>query len=260
MANGGTFPIDISLASPYWATKTTWKVLNKSLGSDHYIIKMTINDRVLYEDLRSPRVNLKTLKWNSFHVKCLASIAQELPSKDLEENARFITDSIAEAAKNSSTIYKGQQKRPLVPYWTNDCKEAVKVRNRKRAIYRRLRCESSFEEYKRAKGHAQWIIKSAKRAWLAETLCQFRRLHRPRHSLENHQRVEWQLLRSTNPPDRLRLWVSSRKHRKGRNASQILCISQQQRKSIPALCTHQDPASAETQNFSFQTTPIFVIP
>ena len=80
---------------------------------------------------------------------------------------------------------------------------------------------------------------------LAETLCQFRRLHRPRHSLENHQRAERQLLRSTNPPDRLRLWVSSRKHTKGRNASQILCISQQQRKSIPALCTHQVSASAE---------------
>ena len=164
VANGGTSPIDISLASPYWATKTTWKVLNKSLGSDHYIIKMTINDRVVYEALRSPRVNLKTLNWNSFHVKCLASIAQELPSNDLEENTRFITDSIAEAAKNSSTTYKGHQKRPLVPYWTDDCKKAVKVRNRKRAIYRRLRCESSFEEYKRAKGHAQWIIKSAKRA------------------------------------------------------------------------------------------------
>ena len=49
VANGGTSPIDISLASPYWATKTTWKVLNKSFGSEHYIIKMTINDRVLRE-------------------------------------------------------------------------------------------------------------------------------------------------------------------------------------------------------------------
>ena len=160
VANGDTSPIDISLASPYWATKTTWKVLNQSIGSDHYIIQMAINDRVLYEDLRSPRVNLKTLNWNSFHVKCLATIAQELPSKDLEENAKLI----AEATKNSSLTYKGQRRRPLVPYWNNDCKEDVKVRNRKRAIYRRLRCASSFEEYKRTKGHAQWIIKSAKRA------------------------------------------------------------------------------------------------
>ena len=129
MANGSSSLIDISLASPYWATKTTWKVLNKSLG-----IKMTINDRVLYEDLRSTRVNLKT-----------------------------------------------------------------------------------FESL------------------LAETLCQLRRLHRPRHYLENHQRVERQLLRSTNPPDRLRLWVSS----------------------IPAICTHQVPASAEPRTFPAKRLPSF---
>ena len=75
----------------------------------------------------------------------------------------YIFDINIEVPTTGSLTYKGQRRRPLVPYWNNDCREAVKVRNRKRAIYWRLRCESSFEEYKRAKGHAQWIIKSAKR-------------------------------------------------------------------------------------------------
>ena len=59
--NGSVSPINISLASPNWATKATWKILSKSLGSDHNIMQMIVNDKVLHEDLGLPRVNLKTL-------------------------------------------------------------------------------------------------------------------------------------------------------------------------------------------------------
>ena len=92
-----------------WPLQTTWKVLSKSLGSDHNTTQMNVNDKVLHEDLRKPRVNLKTLNWNSFQEMCLSSITQELPSETLE--ARLITDCIVEAARISSHNYKGQSKR-----------------------------------------------------------------------------------------------------------------------------------------------------
>ena len=108
-------------------------------------------------------MNLKKLNWNSFRAKCLTTTFQELPSENLEDNVRLISDLIVEAAKGSSPTFKGHRRRPLVPCWNNDCKEAVKESNRKGAFYRRLRYELSFDEYQRAKGHAQWTNKNAKK-------------------------------------------------------------------------------------------------
>ena len=43
------------------------------------------------------------------------------------------------------------------------CRLAIKERNRKKNIFRRNRTEESFENYKRAKGRAQWVVKNAKK-------------------------------------------------------------------------------------------------
>ena len=69
--NGSMSPIDISLASPNWATQTSWKVLCKSLGSDHNTTQMNVNDKVLQEDLgpsESEESQLELISGNvSFH-------------------------------------------------------------------------------------------------------------------------------------------------------------------------------------------------
>ena len=132
----------------------------------------------------------------------------------------------------------------LVPYWNNDCREAFKVKNRKRAIYRRLRCESSFEE---SQGSCPVDHQECQERVLAETLPVL-----AVSPLSGEPSKNWTATAPVHkyPSNRLRFWESSRKHRKGGNASHILCISHQQRKPLTALCKHQDSASAEPRTFS----------
>ena len=85
------------------------------------------------------------------------------PSEDLEENTNYVTASILQAAKLSSPAPKVYLQRPPAPFWNENCRLAIKERNRKRNIFRRNRTEESFENYKRAKGRAQWVVKNAKK-------------------------------------------------------------------------------------------------
>ena len=55
------------------------------------------------------------------------------------------------------------EEKPPAPFWNENCRLAIKERNRKRNIFRRNRTEESFENYKRAKGRAQWVVKNAKK-------------------------------------------------------------------------------------------------
>ena len=45
----------------------------------------------------------------------------------------------------------------------NDCRNAIKERNQKRNRFLKSRTDEALVEYKRAKGRAQWVIKTAKR-------------------------------------------------------------------------------------------------
>ena len=42
--NGSSSAIDVALASPNKALKSTWKVLDQNLGSDHFVIQIVINE------------------------------------------------------------------------------------------------------------------------------------------------------------------------------------------------------------------------
>ena len=145
------------------ALKSTWKVLDQNLGSDHFVIQIVINEPVFREEIRLPSINMKNVNWNSFQLRCLKTLHQALPSEDLEENTNYVTASILQAAKLSSPAPKVYLEKPPAPFWNENCRLAIKERNRKRNIFRRNRTEESFENYKRAKGRAQWVVKNAKK-------------------------------------------------------------------------------------------------
>ena len=140
-----------------------WKVLDQNLGSDHFVIQIVINEPAFREEIRLPSINMKSINWNSFQLRCLSTFHQELPSEDLEENKNYVPASIMYAAKLSSPAPKVYFKRPPAPFWNENFRLAIKERNLKRNIFRRNRTEESFENYKRAKGHAQWVVKNAKK-------------------------------------------------------------------------------------------------
>ena len=123
-------------------------------------------------------------------------------SEDLEENTNYVTASILQAAKLSSPAPKIYLERPLAPFWNENCRLAIKERNRKRNIFRRNRTQESFENYKRAKGRAQWVVKNAKKeCW--QSFCS--RLNR-----NTDLGTLWRTIKSMNPDF---LWTISAKPR-----------------------------------------------
>ena len=161
--SGKSTPIDISLVSSNLACRSSWKVLPENLGSDHFLIHITIDGSILHEDIRVHRINLKKVDWKLYQLTCLASLGPDLPTDDLEQNTTLISKCIVEAAVTSSPKPKNCTRKQMVPYWNDDCRSAIKERNQKRNRFLKSRTDEAFVEYKRAKGRAQWVIKTAKR-------------------------------------------------------------------------------------------------
>ena len=161
--SGKCKPLDISLVSYNFACRSSWKVLPENLGRDHFLIHITIDGTILHEDSRVHRINLKKVDWKLYQLTCLASLGPDLPTDDLERNTTFISKCIVEAAETSSPKPKNCTRKQLVPYWNDDCRSAIKERNQKRNRFLKSRTDESLIEYKRAKGRAQWVIKTAKR-------------------------------------------------------------------------------------------------
>ena len=116
--NGSSSAINMALASPNKALKSTWKVLDQNLESDHFVIQIVINEHAFREEIRLPSINMKEVNWNSFQLRCLRTLHQELPSEDLEENTNYVTASILQAAILSSPAQKYIWKDLLLPFGT----------------------------------------------------------------------------------------------------------------------------------------------
>ena len=59
--NGSSSAIDVALASPNKALKSTWKVLDQNLRNDHYVIHIVINEPAFREEIRLPSINMKSV-------------------------------------------------------------------------------------------------------------------------------------------------------------------------------------------------------
>ena len=144
-------------------TKISQQMNPENLGSDHFLIHIIIDGTILHEDVRMHRINLKKVDWKLYQLTFLASLGPDLPTDDLEQNTTLISKCIVEAAVASSPKPKNCIRKEMVPYWNDDCRSAIKERNQKRNRFLKSRTDEAFVEYKRAKGRAQWVIKTAKR-------------------------------------------------------------------------------------------------
>ena len=245
--NGSSSAIDVALASPNKALKSTWKVLDQNLGSDHFVIQIVINEPAFREEIRLPSINMKKVNWNSFQLRCLRTLHQELPSEDLEENTNYVTASILQDAKLSSPAPKVYLERTPAPFWNENCRLAIKERNRKRNIFRRNITEESFENYKRAKGRAQRVVKNAKKeCW--QSFCS--RLNR-----NTDLGTLWRTIKSMNSqhPDSSHCFGirnSSGQSRQSRDSCRHFCSSQQQFKLVPEFRTNQKFLYLNARNLS----------
>ena len=138
--------------------------LNDTLGSDHSPTVTYINIQRSEETDDSERFILSKADWESFKNNTRILLSPDLISESSSVNVNFdiLTSAILDAAELSITqCKKGKATRlkPL-PYWKEDCKLAIRDRNKARNIMHKNKTSRSCINYRRLKGKAQHVIKS----------------------------------------------------------------------------------------------------
>jgi ribonuclease HI/exonuclease III len=160
--------LDLTFVSRSLAARSTWTVIQDTLGSDHLPVLTSIGVRPVLENNELPRWNLKRANWELF-TSHLDVLPDQLETDVSTQKAYTqLVDAIIGAAKMSIPKQTFRTKHTPLPYWSTACKEAIKVRNAARHRWVRRRYQDNaaeyHNEYKRLKGIAQCTIKDAGRS------------------------------------------------------------------------------------------------
>lgn len=93
--------------------------------------------------------------WERFNEICEAQIEHITIGENVNEAAKAISDMLL--AGDGGYIKK------IVPWWTQECYEAIQTRNRAFRVLRRTLTPEEVLEYQRARAIARRTIKAAKR-------------------------------------------------------------------------------------------------
>lgn len=144
----GTFSsLDLSLCSSTIYNNLDWIVLPDLHGSDHFPIQIKFlnsNNSVR----TNPKWLLDKADWPKF--TSLATPPQKSPSDlSIEEGCESILNAITQAANTSIPKTSGSPKRPTVPWFNKQCKEAIKYRRRAYKKFQKHMTTENLIEYKK---------------------------------------------------------------------------------------------------------------
>ena len=153
--------IDLSLATPQLAAEVTWYTYSDGLGSDHLpiILKLGQVDTAGEAYLPLCKFRVKNVNWAPY--TDLATISPDGDNVDVIY--RSITGSILSAADQSLPKVSPLRRRVLVPWWTPECREAIRVRNNAYRAFQHSPTDDRFIDYKKARAAARRVIREAKR-------------------------------------------------------------------------------------------------
>jgi len=150
-----------------FGTKSTWKVLHGTLGSDHCLIVTCINISPAEDTDYSQKFIMSKADWESFKTNSRKLLTPDLISgnKSIDENTTALTYAITTAAELSIPQLKNIKRKRLksLPYWNEHCKKAIQDRNTARNAMLKNKTLDNCINYRRLKGKAQYVIKSSAR-------------------------------------------------------------------------------------------------
>ena len=156
-AYNSTSAIDLTVASPTIALDFQWSVHDDLCGSDHFPIFLTTHAE---DNATHPRYNFKKANWNLFGDLCSRSIDQKI----LESNCpvELFTEKITAAAREAIPPYRGGKNLPRVPWFNEECKQAILDRKRAQRKFFKHPTLLNFINFKKAKAKSKFTIKQSK--------------------------------------------------------------------------------------------------
>lgn len=166
--NQNVSAVDISIATADLTPKISWTVMDENIGSDHYVIQMTLCESW------SPQMIIPSARWKEESAdwplfRSLISSSLLSSSHSEGESARFgrFCEVISEAANNSMSL-----KKPFIPasrcplWWDKDCSDIDKQRKNALSRYKRLSNYENFCIYKNIEAQAKKLFKQkSRKSW-----------------------------------------------------------------------------------------------
>ena len=156
-AYNSTSAIDLAVASPTIALDFQWSVHDDLCGSDHFPIFLTSHAE---ENTTHPRYNFKKANWNLFGDLCSRSIDLKILESDCP--VELFTEKVTAAAREAIPPHRGGKNLPRVPWFNEECKQAILDRKRAQRKYFKHPTLLNFINFKKAKAKSKFIIKQSK--------------------------------------------------------------------------------------------------
>ena len=167
--NGTCSHLDLSLICYTLGTKSYWEVLNDTLGSDHFPTITHIDVPVAEDTNDTVKFIMSKADWISFKTNSQKLLTVDLisESRSADENTDLLTNAITTAAELSIPQHKNNKRKRLkpLPYWNEDCRNAIRDRNKARNAMHKNKTLENCIKYRRLKGKAQQVIKSTAREY-----------------------------------------------------------------------------------------------
>lgn len=164
-STGALTALDLTCVSSSIAGVCEWELLSEStVGSDHFPIVCRIGVDVGKEDNWYPgRWCWEKANWEKFNQMCEAQVENITVGEQVDEVARALANMLLAATSAAVPRSTGKQRKKAVPWWTQECTEAIQTRNRAFKVLRRTLTPEKVLEYQRTRAVARKVIKDAKR-------------------------------------------------------------------------------------------------
>ena len=167
--------IDLSICSANIAHQITWSVDHSSLyGSDHFVVNLCFNQLPVVRDKETElKWNYKKADWDGFASSCDKTLSQDMISDNINETCTRLTSSLIDVAGRYIPVKKtnNNRKKPLVPWWNEDCTNKVRERNKARNRAQHTGSGHDYLEYKEKEKICKTTIKTAQQSYW-ESYCQ----------------------------------------------------------------------------------------
>lgn len=167
VSTGRESVLDLTLVSSSMAAICDWSVYKDgTVGSDHYPVLCKINISLSQStEGRGGRWIFEKANWEKLQEESDRYLNQIDYNDDIETLESKIKNGIITAAMKSIPKSKGNVKRKTVPWWDEECKEAVRNRNKAFKIMKRTHNFMHMIKCKYAQAIVRKTIRQRKRTY-----------------------------------------------------------------------------------------------
>ena len=161
LPSGSTSVLDLSIASPQLVNSFEWTVDEDPLGSDHFPIWLHYQGSPILGS-RPQRWNLKKADWKTFeeNAQRVFGYHYNKPPVSIETFTSLLLESTTECVPRTA----GSPRRIPVPWWTQECRDAIRTRRPAFRIFKRDSTTTHLINFKRARALARRTILEAMRS------------------------------------------------------------------------------------------------